>query len=140
MPNTLSATLPPYLTALCPDLGIISVFPRTGWLSFVVFVLVYGQFMARSDNGKLAIGINATLAVIFALMFVCTRISQFGNLSTDCLRTPAQSQRAASANRFLSSVQSFLYTVKYPTFAGLRLHNVSHICPARPHAADRGSQ
>lgn len=94
------------------------------WLPFAIFGLLYGRLMlaqtrssrAAKTQGKDKVRpqviLETTLAIIFALLFVGTRLAQFGNLSTHCLRTPDQQQEGT--NSYLASLKSFFFIVKYP--------------------------
>ncbi|PWN30991.1 hypothetical protein BDZ90DRAFT_229987 [Jaminaea rosea] len=99
----------------CLDQGILSGFPPVGWLSFVIFGVAYGRWLLASRKRNIsAQSINASLAVVFALLFVSTRLGQWGNTSTHCLSTPDQLAQKAGSNPYLASWRSFAYIVKYP--------------------------
>ncbi|PWN99733.1 hypothetical protein FA09DRAFT_337232 [Tilletiopsis washingtonensis] len=99
----------------CVNIHVMSAFPPIGWLSFVLFGLLYGRVLVRARWARHTVGVfNASLAVIFGGLFAATRLLQFGNLSTDCLRTPDQLGLPAGANQYLASWRSFLYVTKYP--------------------------
>jgi hypothetical protein len=97
----------------CVNIHVMSAFPPIGWLSFVLFGLLYGRVLVRARWARHTVGVfNASLAVIFGGLFAATRLLQFGNLSTDCLRTPDQLGLPAGANQYLASWRSFLYVTK----------------------------
>jgi hypothetical protein len=101
----------------CPNRHIYSNFPPIPWLPFALFGLLYGRLLIRGHfTSSLAVtGFNATLSVIFALLFVSTRLLSYGNLSTNCLATPDQArQTGPSPNQYLASIKSFFYVTKYP--------------------------
>ncbi|KAE8269512.1 hypothetical protein A4X09_0g2823 [Tilletia walkeri] len=103
-----------YLGEMCPNFGFISVFPPLAWISFVILGVVYARVILRlktSQKGLMAV--NAALGIVFALLFVSTRLLQYGNLSTDCLRTPAQLHQRPGQNQYLADLKSFLYVTKY---------------------------
>jgi hypothetical protein len=59
--------------------------------------------------------INLACTIFFALLFVSTRLLQYGNLSTDCINTQHDNAPStASANQYLTSWRAFFYIVKYP--------------------------
>lgn len=113
--------------------GIVSGFPPMGWLPFAIFGLLYGRLLLarthaaqrRSASNKTVqealhnITLEAALAIIFAGLFVATRLVHFGNLSENCL--PSSSSKK---NPYLESIKAFFYVVKYPpspSFAFLTL-------------------
>ncbi|KAK0556542.1 hypothetical protein OC846_001111 [Tilletia horrida] len=103
-----------YLQELCPNLGFISVFPPMAWISFVILGVLYARVILRLKVGSQAlIGVNAALGLIFAALFVSTRLLQYGNLSTDCLRTETQMHQKPGSNQYLADLKSFLYVTKY---------------------------
>ncbi|CAO1621475.1 unnamed protein product [Parajaminaea phylloscopi] len=100
----------------CTDAGVWSGFPPLGWMSFVLFGVAYGRVLLASRRRKVsALTINSVLAVFFAAAFVATRVFDWGNLSSHCLRTPDQERHGGHRhNQYMDSVRSFLYIVKYP--------------------------
>lgn len=101
--------------------GVVSAFPPVGWLSFVFFGVAYGRVLMISRRRNVSAQlINSTLAVFFAVLFVSTRLFDWGNLSSGCLRTIDQTRPGANPNQYLDSIRSFFYTTKYspsPAFA-----------------------
>lgn len=102
----------------CLDKGILSSFPPVGWLPFVLLGVVYGRTLLRLSSPSKVSALNASLSILFALLFVSTRLLEYGNLSTNCLDTIDQDTRHhhnhASGNQYLASFRSFFYIVKYP--------------------------
>lgn len=114
--------------------GIVSGFPPMAWLPFAIFGLLYGRLLlARTHSAQKRsssttktvqealhnITLEAILAIIFAGLFVATRLFHFGNLSENCLPNPN-----SKANPYLNSIKAFFYVVKYPpspSFAFLTL-------------------
>lgn len=103
--------------------GIVSGFPPMAWLPFAIFGLLYGRLLlARTQTSQKRstssgkgvqealhnITLEASLAIVFAMLFVATRIMHFGNLSENCL--PSSSKK----NPYLQSIKAFFYVVKYP--------------------------
>lgn len=114
-----------FQSVACVDKGIISGFPPVGWLSFVIFGLVYGRLLLatttskesssqRSTPATRTVLLNLVFAIFFTALFVSTRLLSYGNLSTHCLSTPDQSHASLGKNQYLASWRSFLYIVKYP--------------------------
>ncbi|PWN21698.1 hypothetical protein BCV69DRAFT_311430 [Microstroma glucosiphilum] len=108
-----------FQSVTCLDLGIVSVFPPVGWLSFTIFGLIYGRMLLsparKTSTAFRASTINLAFTIFFSLLFVSTRLLQYGNLSTDCINTQHDaSQSSASANQYLTSWRAFFYIVKYP--------------------------
>ncbi|KAI0025774.1 hypothetical protein F4780DRAFT_719853 [Xylariomycetidae sp. FL0641] len=93
---------------------VISVFPPLAWLSFAILGLLYGRLILARPWPAATVRL-ATLAAAFAfgLLFVFTRVFQFGNLSQGCLRTPDQAAHPGG-NQYLASPKSFFFLVKYP--------------------------
>ncbi|CAO1627724.1 unnamed protein product [Sympodiomycopsis kandeliae] len=107
----------------CFDLGILSSFPPVGWLPFVFVGVVYGRALLRTTSANKVPLLNLTLSIVFALLFISTRIFQYGNLSTSCLDTSDQ-HPSHKGNQYFTSFKSFFYIVKYPpspSFAFLTL-------------------
>ncbi|KAG5985900.1 hypothetical protein E4U43_005807 [Claviceps pusilla] len=97
-----------------PGSRIMSGFPPMAWLSFALFGMLYGRIMtARSWTRQAAVLAHLFAAMVFAIVFVLTRVLEFGNLSTGCLRTPDQDAHP-TRNPYLASPASFFYIVKYP--------------------------
>ncbi|KAL8715206.1 MAG: hypothetical protein Q9220_001164 [cf. Caloplaca sp. 1 TL-2023] len=93
---------------------IISPFPPLAWLSPAVLGLLYGRVViSRKWKTYTINSSNAVFGVSLMLLFVLTRILQFGNLSEDCLRMPEQTA-AVGRNQYLVSFRAFLYIIKYP--------------------------
>ncbi|KAK1992795.1 hypothetical protein LX36DRAFT_284163 [Colletotrichum falcatum] len=93
-----------------------SGFPPLAWLSFAVLGLLYGRVvLARPDLRPAALSAGpAAAGLLFACLFVLTRVLRVGNLSEGCLRTPDQAALPPGANPYLASAASFFYVVKYP--------------------------
>ncbi|KAG8165666.1 hypothetical protein KVR01_004218 [Diaporthe batatas] len=94
--------------------GFVSAYPPLAWVSFAIVGLVYGRVVVARPWTKtvLAVG-NLMAALPFLLVFVLTRVLQFGNLSKDCLHMP-EHEANPNANPYLLSWMSFFYLVKYP--------------------------
>lgn len=94
--------------------GFVSAYPPLAWVSFAILGLLYGRVVLARPWTKtvLAVG-NLFAALPFLLVFVLTRVLQFGNLSRNCLHMPEHDARP-NANPFLLSWTSFFYLVKYP--------------------------
>ncbi|QYS95444.1 hypothetical protein H0G86_002736 [Trichoderma simmonsii] len=94
---------------------VMSNFPPMAWLSFAILGLLYGRIISarKWTISAVAIG-HASAGVIFAAIFVLTRLLRVGNLSEDCLHTPAQDAQTANENPYLASAASFFYIIKYP--------------------------
>ncbi|CAD6944378.1 unnamed protein product [Tilletia laevis] len=103
-----------FLAEMCPNFGVISVFPPMAWISFVLLGVLYARVILRlKTSQKGLIAFNAALGLVFALLFVSTRLLRYGNLSTDCLQTAAQLHQRAGQNPYLADLKSFLYVTKY---------------------------
>lgn len=100
----------------CPHLHIISGFPPMGWLPFALFGFLYGRLLLQGHFRitRNVISLNALLSIIFALLFVSTRLFSYGNLTTHCLATPDQAHRPSNANQYTASIRAFFYISKYP--------------------------
>lgn len=99
----------------CAEQGVWSGFPPVGWLSFVLFGIAYGRVLIATRGRRVsAQTINTVLAAFFAVLFVSTRLFDWGNLSSHCLRTIDQQRQRPGSNQYLASIRSFLYIVKYP--------------------------
>jgi hypothetical protein len=91
-----------------------------GWLPFALFGLLYGRILIHGHfkSTTAVSAYNASLSVIFALLFVSTRLLQYGNLTTHCLATPDQNShhhhQKENDNQYLASIKSFFYVSKYP--------------------------
>ncbi|CAO1626515.1 unnamed protein product [Jaminaea pallidilutea] len=106
--------------------GIVSAFPPVGWLSFVFFGVAYGRVLMISRRRNVSAQlINSTLAVFFAVLFVSTRLFDWGNLSSGCLRTIDQTRPGANPNQYLDSIRSFFYTTKYPPSPAFAFYTLS---------------
>ncbi|KAK2051968.1 hypothetical protein LY76DRAFT_492448, partial [Colletotrichum caudatum] len=95
---------------------VMSTFPPLAWLSFAILGLLYGRVVLsrpRLRPAALSAG-NAAAGLVFAALFVLTRVLRVGNLSEGCLRTPDQAALGPGANPYLASAASFFYVVKYP--------------------------
>ncbi|ROW12563.1 hypothetical protein VMCG_00317 [Cytospora schulzeri] len=91
-----------------------SEFPPLAWLSFAIFGLLYGRIVLARPWTKTVLEIgNITTGLAFSIIFVLTRVLQFGNLSKGCLQLP-EHQAHPDANPYLASWTSFFYLVKYP--------------------------
>ncbi|KAL9933645.1 hypothetical protein V8E36_007303 [Tilletia maclaganii] len=103
-----------YIGEMCPNLGVVSVFPPLAWISFVLLGVVYARVLLRARiHQRGLVAFNIGLGLAFALLFVSTRLLQYGNLSTDCLQTAAQQHQRHGANQYLADLKSFLYVTKY---------------------------
>jgi hypothetical protein len=104
--------------------GVVSVFPPLAWLSFAILGLLYGRLVIARGGGKPTMTLataNVVVGLLFAVLFVATRLLHFGNLSEDCLQT---AEIASSENPYLASPQAFFYVTKYPpdvAFSGYTL-------------------
>ncbi|KYK57370.1 uncharacterized protein DCS_04379 [Drechmeria coniospora] len=95
-------------------LRVLSGFPPLAWLSFATLGLLYGRIsVSKAWNPRTFAACHAFAAVLFATVFVLTRLLRWGNLSEGCLRTDAQQSHPGS-NPYLVSATSFFYLVKYP--------------------------
>jgi uncharacterized membrane protein len=94
---------------------VMSNFPPMAWLSFAILGLLYGRILSarKWTTSAIAIG-HVSMGVVFSIVFVLTRLLRLGNLSEDCLHTPAQDHQTATENPYLASPASFFYIVKYP--------------------------
>ncbi|EPQ29302.1 uncharacterized protein PFL1_03057 [Pseudozyma flocculosa PF-1] len=93
---------------------IVSPFPPLAWTSFAVFGILYARIvLARKWSPNAVVCGNLATAVVLAILFVCTRLLHFGNLSEDCLRMPEHLAHPGR-NQYLASFRSFFYIVKYP--------------------------
>ncbi|KAF5663651.1 hypothetical protein FHETE_7356 [Fusarium heterosporum] len=93
---------------------VMSVFPPMAWVSFAILGLLYGRIdTSRTWNARVSSLCNLVAGLAFFLLFVFTRVFQFGNLSEGCLQTPEHAKHPNS-NQYLVSVQSFFYIMKYP--------------------------
>jgi hypothetical protein len=91
---------------------VMSMYPPMAWISFAIFGLLYGRILlARAWRPVWLTFHTLLVSTAFAVLFVLTRLFQFGNLSTDCLLTPDQ---RAGGNPYLASPEAFFYIVKYP--------------------------
>jgi hypothetical protein len=94
--------------------GFVSAYPPLAWVSFAILGLLYGRIvLARPWTKTVLVVGNLMAALSFLLVFVLTRVLQFGNLSKDCLHMP-EHEAHPDANPYLSSWKSFFYLVKYP--------------------------
>ena len=94
--------------------GFVSAYPPLAWVSFAILGLLYGRIvLARPWTKTVLVVGNLMAALLFLLVFVLTRVLQFGNLSKDCLQMP-EHKASPNANAYLSSWMSFFYLVKYP--------------------------
>ncbi|KAG6024054.1 hypothetical protein E4U41_001871 [Claviceps citrina] len=97
-----------------PGSRIVSGFPPFAWLSFAILGLLYGRIItARPWTRQATVLGHLGAAVLFTVLFLLTRVLQFGNLSRGCLQTPDQDAHP-SRNPYLASAASFFYIVKYP--------------------------
>lgn len=91
-----------------------SRFPPLAWLSFAIFGLLYGRIVLARPWTKTVLEIgHITTGLAFSVIFVLTRVLQFGNLSKGCLQL-AEQKAHPDANPYLASWPSFFYLVKYP--------------------------
>ncbi|UNI25030.1 hypothetical protein JDV02_010739 [Purpureocillium takamizusanense] len=98
---------------------VLSGFPPMAWLSFAILGLLYGRVLvaqsSRPRSPRAVAAAHVLVALLFALVFVLTRVLRVGNLSEGCLQTPAQQQQQRQdANPYLADMPSFFYIVKYP--------------------------
>ncbi|KAF1739367.1 hypothetical protein CRV24_001299 [Beauveria bassiana] len=99
--------------------GVLSAFPPLAWLSFALVGVLYGRAMTIRDNNhpqrstpRRLLG-HLLAGLVFAVLFVLTRLLHIGNLSEHCLQTP-ENRAHPSRNQYLASPAAFFYTVKYP--------------------------
>ncbi|POR34802.1 Uncharacterized protein TPAR_04993 [Tolypocladium paradoxum] len=93
---------------------VVSGFPPMAWLSFAILGLLYGRIVvARTWNPRTLAAGQAIAGLLFAVVFVLTRVLRFGNLSEGCLQTP-EHEKHPDTNPYLVSPASFFYIVKYP--------------------------
>lgn len=93
---------------------VISPFPPLAWLSPAILGLLYGRVvLARTWKSHMINICNASAGVLLMVLFVLTRILNFGNLSKNCLHMPEQLQ-SPEKNQYLTSFRSFFYIIKYP--------------------------
>jgi hypothetical protein len=94
---------------------VMSNFPPLAWLSFAILGLLYGRILSarKWTNSAIVMG-HVAMGVVFSIIFVGTRLLRIGNLSEDCLHTPAQHHQTATENPYLASPASFFYIIKYP--------------------------
>lgn len=94
--------------------GFVSGYPPLAWVSFAILGLLYGRVVLARPWAKAVLTVgNIMGGLAFLLVFVLTRVLQFGNLSKDCLHMP-EHEASPSANPYLASWRSFFYLVKYP--------------------------
>lgn len=94
--------------------GFVSAYPPLGWVSFAILGLLYGRIvLARPWTKAVVVVGNLMMALPFLLVFVLTRVLQFGNLSKYCLQMP-EHEASPDINPYLASWESFFYLVKYP--------------------------
>lgn len=93
---------------------IVSPFPPLAWLSFAVLGILYARIVLSRPWSPSAVTAGNILAgVTFAVLFVITRVANFGNLSKRCLHMPEQVANP-DQNQYLVSFRSFFYVIKYP--------------------------
>jgi len=93
---------------------VMSGFPPLAWLSFAILGLLYGRIVTARPWKPAAVNAsNAAFGVVLLVLFVFTRLFQFGNLSEDCLQMPEQLAHP-DKNQYLVSFRSFFYIIKYP--------------------------
>ncbi|GJN71058.1 hypothetical protein PLIIFM63780_002352 [Purpureocillium lilacinum] len=95
---------------------VMSGFPPLAWLSFAILGLLYGRILVAQPSRppRALFAGHALVSLLFALVFVLTRLLHIGNLSEGCLQTPAQQHQQRGQNPYLADVPSFFYIVKYP--------------------------
>ncbi|KAJ3497488.1 hypothetical protein NLG97_g1864 [Lecanicillium saksenae] len=93
--------------------GVMSGFPPLAWLSFAVIGVLYGRLVIGSSRVKHGLISHVGVGLIFTLIFVLTRLLNFGNLSGNCLQTP-ENKAHPNRNQYLVSAAAFFYTIKYP--------------------------
>lgn len=94
--------------------GFVSAYPPLAWVSFAILGLLYGRVVLARPWTKTVLAVGSLMAALsFLLVFVLTRVLQFGNLSKDCLHMP-EHEASPNANPYLVSWTSFFYLVKYP--------------------------
>ncbi|KAM0449512.1 hypothetical protein ACHAO4_007532 [Trichoderma viride] len=94
---------------------VMSNFPPLAWLSFAILGLLYGRILsARKWTTSAIVMAHVAMGVVFSIIFVGTRLLRVGNLSEDCLHTPAQHHQTTNENPYLASPASFFYIIKYP--------------------------
>ena len=93
---------------------VVSPFPPLAWLSPALLGLLYGRVvLARQWRSNIINVSNLVTGIAFMILFILTRLVNFGNLSEDCLRMPEQ-LRSPNKNQYLVSFRSFFYITKYP--------------------------
>ncbi|KAI3397518.1 hypothetical protein diail_10610 [Diaporthe ilicicola] len=94
--------------------GFVSTYPPLAWVSFAILGLLYGRIVLARPWTKtvLAVG-NIMAALAFLVVFVLTRVLQFGNLSKDCLHMP-EHEASPGTNPYLASWPSFFYLINRP--------------------------
>ncbi|KAL1856955.1 hypothetical protein Daus18300_010514 [Diaporthe australafricana] len=93
---------------------VFSGYPPLAWVSFAILGLLYGRIVLARPWTKTVLTVgNIVAALAFLVVFVLTRLLQFGNLSKGCLNM-LEHEANPSANPYLASWPSFFYLVKYP--------------------------
>lgn len=95
---------------------VISIYPPLAWISFAILGILYGRILLSRTWTRTALTLGNILAgLIFLLIFVLTRVLQFGNLSEGCIQIPEHKGGGPpEGNQYLVSAQSFFYLVVYP--------------------------
>lgn len=93
---------------------VVSPFPPLAWLSFAIIGMLYARVvLARPWRASGINSANAAVGVAFAILFVITRLANFGNLSEGCLHMP-EHEADPDKNQYLTSFKAFFYVIKYP--------------------------
>lgn len=93
---------------------VVSPFPPLAWLSFAIIGMLYARIvLARPWKSSTVNSANAAVGVAFAILFIITRLADFGNLSEGCLHMPEHEARP-DKNQYLTSFKAFFYVIKYP--------------------------
>ncbi|KAK2604924.1 hypothetical protein N8I77_007814 [Diaporthe amygdali] len=107
--NWLDIWFHPFITG-----GFVSGYPPLAWVSFAILGLLYGRIVLARPWTKTVLTVgNIMAALAFLVVFVLTRVLQFGDLSKGCLHMP-EHEGSPNANPYLASWPSFFYLVKYP--------------------------
>ncbi len=93
--------------------GVLSAFPPLAWLSFAIIGVLYGRLVISGARSTYNLIGHVGASLIFAVVFVLTRLLHFGNLSENCLQTP-ENRAHPTRNQYLVSPAAFFYTIKYP--------------------------
>lgn len=93
--------------------GVLSSFPPLAWLSFAIIGVLYGRVVISGGRSTHNLIGHVGAGLVFAVVFLLTRLLHFGNLSENCLQTP-ENRAHPTWNQYLVSPAAFFYTIKYP--------------------------